>query len=244
MSDEQALLAAIFDHPDEDTPRLAYADWLDEHADALPGRDPQEARDRAAFIRLQIEAGQLPPGAKRAAIENRIRALPPAHLYLWREPYKQAYGDHPPLVPFRRGFIDQFEGTPADAVRFPAVVAVCPIREVKFSARTVFPSIDFGPMAACPALARVRLIDFEHIVPEFTRQLLPSPHLTGLRELRMSWGAGSTQDAVEVASASPVAAGLRELWIDGTRRDTLAAGVGLGRSLHGTGIQRLSGKAV
>jgi uncharacterized protein (TIGR02996 family) len=30
VSDEPALLAAIAEHPDEDTPRLVYADWLDD----------------------------------------------------------------------------------------------------------------------------------------------------------------------------------------------------------------------
>jgi uncharacterized protein (TIGR02996 family) len=43
MSDEPALLKAIIAHPDEDTPRLAYADWLDEHGAPL----------RADFIRTQ-----------------------------------------------------------------------------------------------------------------------------------------------------------------------------------------------
>jgi uncharacterized protein (TIGR02996 family) len=51
--EEAALLAAIAAYPDEDTPRLAYADWLDDHADALP--DPGAARIRAEFIRLQCE---------------------------------------------------------------------------------------------------------------------------------------------------------------------------------------------
>jgi uncharacterized protein (TIGR02996 family) len=36
MTDEEGLLRAICFSPDEDTPRLAYADWLDEHA--LPPR--------------------------------------------------------------------------------------------------------------------------------------------------------------------------------------------------------------
>jgi uncharacterized protein (TIGR02996 family) len=48
MSEEDALLAAIAAHPAEDTPRLAYADWLDEH-----GRHV-----RAEFIRIQIEIAQ------------------------------------------------------------------------------------------------------------------------------------------------------------------------------------------
>jgi uncharacterized protein (TIGR02996 family) len=43
MSDGDALLAAILAHPDEDTPRLVYADWLDENGQP----------DRAEFIRLQ-----------------------------------------------------------------------------------------------------------------------------------------------------------------------------------------------
>ena len=43
MNDEAAILAAIVAHPGEDTPRLAYADWLDEN----------EAPIQAAFIRTQ-----------------------------------------------------------------------------------------------------------------------------------------------------------------------------------------------
>jgi uncharacterized protein (TIGR02996 family) len=46
MTDERALLAAIVREPDELTPRLMFADWLDEHGD-------EGARARAQFIRLQ-----------------------------------------------------------------------------------------------------------------------------------------------------------------------------------------------
>src|SRR5262245_42365097 len=53
MSDEASLLAAICDNPEEDTPRLAFADWLDEN-----GR--RDDRMRAAFIRAQIELARLP----------------------------------------------------------------------------------------------------------------------------------------------------------------------------------------
>jgi uncharacterized protein (TIGR02996 family) len=48
MSDEDALLTAIAAHPEEDTPRLMYADWLDEHGQPV----------RAEFIRGQIEIAQ------------------------------------------------------------------------------------------------------------------------------------------------------------------------------------------
>src|SRR5205809_873779 len=50
-----ALLDAIKDHPDDDTPRLVLADWLDEQDDPLDA-------ERAAFIRTDIaehRAGRL-----------------------------------------------------------------------------------------------------------------------------------------------------------------------------------------
>ncbi len=49
MSDEDALLETIAAHPAEDTPRLVFADWLDEH-----GR-----HGRAEFIRVQVAIGQV-----------------------------------------------------------------------------------------------------------------------------------------------------------------------------------------
>ena len=57
MSDQSALLGAICAHPDEDTPRLVFADWLDEYADALP--TPAVARMRARFIRDDIALSRL-----------------------------------------------------------------------------------------------------------------------------------------------------------------------------------------
>ena len=49
MDDRLAVMAAIVANPDEDTPRLAFADWLQEHGD---GHD----RARAEHIRVQIDA--------------------------------------------------------------------------------------------------------------------------------------------------------------------------------------------
>jgi uncharacterized protein (TIGR02996 family) len=231
MSDERALLAAICAEPDEDTLRLAYADWLDEHANALPGRDPAEVHTRAAFIRLQIEAERAPSASKRTDLGNRAAALWRVHRTAWEADY-HATGA-PPYPEFHRGFIGRFRGRPADAVRFPAVAAVCPIEDVALDATNLspLPSIDFSPMAACPALARVRRLDFRVIVPGFVETLLPSPYLTGLRALRMSWGYAPPGDAVAAASAHPVATGLRELWIDWARETALTPGQGLGALL-------------
>lgn len=52
-ADHVPFLRAIIDRPDDDLPRLVFADWLDEHGDG----------ERAEFIRLQV-AGR---GHRRAA---------------------------------------------------------------------------------------------------------------------------------------------------------------------------------
>lgn len=69
MSDPDALLAAVCAAPDDDLPRLVYADWLDETG------DPVNA-DRAAFIRLQLalEAPDL-PADQRAAMQRETDEL-------------------------------------------------------------------------------------------------------------------------------------------------------------------------
>ncbi|HEY1066638.1 MAG TPA: TIGR02996 domain-containing protein, partial [Pirellulales bacterium] len=48
----QPFLDAIRAAPEDDAPRLIYADWLDEQGD-------ESSRDRAAFIRAQCAAGSL-----------------------------------------------------------------------------------------------------------------------------------------------------------------------------------------
>lgn len=50
ISDEAAFLRTIIASPDDDTPRLVYADWLDENGH----------EDCAEFIRLQIELAKTP----------------------------------------------------------------------------------------------------------------------------------------------------------------------------------------
>jgi uncharacterized protein (TIGR02996 family) len=64
MTDYDALLAAICAEPDEDTPRLALADWLEEEGQT----------ERAAFIRAQIDLARTPPWE------------PFAVAYRWRKP--------------------------------------------------------------------------------------------------------------------------------------------------------------
>lgn len=55
MIDESALLAAVLDRPDDDGPRMVYADWLNE----FHPRE-QDDVDRAEFIRVQLAFDKLP----------------------------------------------------------------------------------------------------------------------------------------------------------------------------------------
>lgn len=69
MSDEAALLAAIRAHPEEDTPRLVYADWLDEQGG-------ESNRDRAEYIRLEIEFARTFPERRWSKAKDEARKRP------------------------------------------------------------------------------------------------------------------------------------------------------------------------
>src|SRR5205809_439400 len=68
---ERLLLQTVLATPDDDRPRLAYAEWLQEHADV-------ERRARGELISLQCALAERPDpldGARR----DRIKALLSAH---------------------------------------------------------------------------------------------------------------------------------------------------------------------
>jgi len=96
MNDGQCLLNAIIARPDDDTPRLVYADWLEEHGDP----------ERAGFIRLQcrlasnqtashILVGKHPKGSTclRHWTESLRRVVRPAEPLLSRLTYWIHFSD-------------------------------------------------------------------------------------------------------------------------------------------------------
>ncbi len=97
-AEERALLAAIIAHPEEDTPRLVYADWLQE-------RDRPE---RAELIRAQINLART-KGAEgfereRHQWNQRVRSLLHAHSKRWRKELPQLSGVR--WGQFERGMVD------------------------------------------------------------------------------------------------------------------------------------------
>jgi uncharacterized protein (TIGR02996 family) len=90
-SDFEALLRNVFQHPDDDTARLVFADYLDEN----------DQPDRAALIRVQVERAKLSPRSGRA------RQLAAEEKPLLARVRKAAVDPLPEgvEVEFRRGFI-------------------------------------------------------------------------------------------------------------------------------------------
>lgn len=96
MSDREALIRAVYAAPDDDAPRLIYADWLDEHDDPA----------RAEFIRLQVELARLPRWSedpRRRAAEERAAELQRDHQVRWLGGLVSLPGEWQ----FRRGFADE-----------------------------------------------------------------------------------------------------------------------------------------
>ncbi len=70
----EAFLRTIIAQPDDDLPRLVYADWLDENDDPA----------RAEFIRVQCELAHLPDDAeRRPMLEDREHELLSEHEPAW-----------------------------------------------------------------------------------------------------------------------------------------------------------------
>lgn len=113
MDDGAALLRAILENPDEDTPRLAYADWLDEHA-----RDEHDPRTQwAKMIRGQLD----PAGPQRLAstLPDVLDLAQRLGASLWVDGFchiPRQQGEGGPVatgVHVRRGFVDEIHcGTP------------------------------------------------------------------------------------------------------------------------------------
>jgi uncharacterized protein (TIGR02996 family) len=178
MTDADALLAAVLAEPDDDLPRLVYADWLDEN-----GRP-----ERAEFVRVQVELARFPDRyfvpwtfpvvrtreeAQREAREytgwtarvDELRAreqtLLALHREAWLAPLKQkgepfqAVGTH---GGFRRGFVEVV-WMPASwfVLRAEALFRRVPARELRVTQPTL--GSHLAELLACPLLPRLNMLD-------------------------------------------------------------------------------------
>lgn len=142
MTDEAALLAAIRACPDDDTPRLVYADWCDDN----------DRPERAAFIRCQIEIARPVAGCKETPsclASNRPREIgrwcpacwPKRGLLRTEDDLYAAVGCDglpvgigSPQVTWVRGFVEACEVSAEAWLRHgDAIRAAHPVRRVTFT---------------------------------------------------------------------------------------------------------------
>src|SRR4051812_22370913 len=103
MSEQDAFIQAVIEHPRNDTHRLVYADWLDEY-----GRPPEQAR--AEFIRIQCQLDEeWDWGPEHQRLHDRAGELLTEYGADWLKPL----GLRPQEVEFRRGFVEAVELTAA-----------------------------------------------------------------------------------------------------------------------------------
>ena len=180
--EEQSFLTAILASPDDDTPRLIFADWLDE-------RGTDDDRARAALIRAQCRLEYLPSGRERRKLEGEAKAILRANAKRWTQELRHEFpGDE---WQFRRGFLD---GVQMSATLFvekgKALFRLAPtLRSVRFPNA----ANETNELAESPFLARLASLDLTQMctcgycdIDVELRNLFKSKHVKGLRHLNVS----------------------------------------------------------
>ena len=208
MPEHAAFLNAILERPDDDLPRLVYADYLDESGFA----------ERAEFIRVQIELARLEPTDDRFAGLTRREA----------ELLREGVGWYVPGVrgvqTFRRGFVESLDTTAERLIHAPRpLLLLAPIRELRI--RNADNAV--AELARVPGLDRIETLDLRNNsfgtgdrLARFL-ELAPLRNVTGLLLLNNQlW-----RDDVEVLANSERAAQLVSLDLSGNAIGNAGAGV-------------------
>ena len=231
-----ALLRTVLDHPDDDTPRLVYADWLEEHGDPA----------RAEFIRLQCRIAERENGAAVPESDPdaaRARELEVAHKARWRAELGSVRGVS--WWDCRRGFpgVKVFSGITLTRAA-NRLIALTPIERVMIS---VLSTAHARALAGAAVLVRVR--DLTVCDPTMgddgdrpLKTVLASRHAAGIRVLRvpMSWECDTAAEEVAGAGPLPALAGVEFRNGPVTARGALA----LARSPHLSGLRWLAARVV
>ncbi|HVL11029.1 MAG TPA: TIGR02996 domain-containing protein [Gemmata sp.] len=203
MSDHDALLAAICAEPDDDTPRLVFADWLEEN----------DQVDRAAFVRAQVELARTPPWEPFAAFCR------------WRRPEwssgKPFRDTLPPLAgsavewhpqAFRRGLPWRLNVRSLVAWEkvAPGVLERAPVGEVQFwGADTLDQWHEF---AATPLVSRLRVVHLMTRPVEPLIVLRDAPAALGIEDVHFERATGAgIAFVVQDLLASPLGRTVRGL---------------------------------
>jgi uncharacterized protein (TIGR02996 family) len=168
IDDESALKQAVLDAPEDDAPRLVYADWLLERGDV-----------RGELIRLQCTTYH---DLKRADAILKVSASTFA-------------GEAAPYKPvFARGFVDEVAmSVAAFAKHGERVFGTEPVRKLDMT-RPSLTAEQLKKLAATPALRLVRELHLGCKQDTPLAALGASPHLERLKVLRLQFCGASTED--------------------------------------------------
>jgi uncharacterized protein (TIGR02996 family) len=188
MSLDEVFWQDILDHPNDDVPRLVYADWLEEQANP-------EAAARGGFMHAQCLLARLPAeDPNRAALEKRARALLAEHEQAWSLPLlRRCQVDR---WCFHRGAVEEVEmREPPFLEHAEELFRQLPLRRLHLT-----DVHQPAQLALYPQLSRIEALDlrYSRLTDAGVRALLTSPFLTSLRELDL------TGTALEAAGVEAV----------------------------------------
>jgi uncharacterized protein (TIGR02996 family) len=211
VSERDAFLRAVRDHPDEDAPRLVFADWLDDSGDPLgefirvqfalePHRQPlpDEHADARRKHRL-ARAARRDSNDPLAPLLRREGELLAAHGKEWAPGLIGVPGLSPQI---RRGLVEEVWGGSEELLAHADRIAdTCPaLRRLVVHG----PRGHGADLAACPLLGRLRELTLAGWpTTHDARALAASPHLRGLRTLRVWLSGRETNGRVHALATSP-----------------------------------------
>jgi uncharacterized protein (TIGR02996 family) len=223
----EALLHAIRADPDDETVRLVYADWLEEHGNP-----------RSEFIRVQCELARLfdpvprldrPRDSEHARIGSEEDQLSNQELYLalkererqlltalepaWVGPLWSLFEDWTTRRSFRRGFVESVRLSPREfTTHAPTLFEWCPlIRDLRIASDADHLAVAL----ASPYMARVEQLDLGgYFWPQEDHLLAlgSSPYLSQLKTLRL--GDNLDEQDLQLLARAPWMSGLRTLVLE------------------------------
>jgi uncharacterized protein (TIGR02996 family) len=171
MTHGDAFLQAVLAEPDDDAPRLIYADWLEERGDP-----------RGAFIRLQCALERIVPAdLARPDLEDEAGDLLHQNEEEWTAPLRGIASEWR----FRRGFVE--EATVAGdefLARGDDLFSEFPIIRLRIRLRRG----QVGGVAASSHLGKLRTLDVRlcYLRDSGVEELLASPHLKRVTALNLA----------------------------------------------------------
>jgi uncharacterized protein (TIGR02996 family) len=170
MPSDTDFLQSIISNAEDDTPRLAYADWLDERGDP-----------RGEFIRVQIELSRMSREDARASpLYTRENSLLVKHEKEWISDVRRLIRGWR----FHRGFIEEVVmGVQQFLSHADIVFSSAPIRQLKLLGGQKL----IDRVAQSSHLARLNTLVLYRLTDDGARKLAACPYLAELTELDLWW---------------------------------------------------------